>query len=356
MPRRRVKAQAKAKSQSPKQGRVRKSVLRSTSAERALWKYLRDGALGGFRFERNYRVEGREFPFFCRAAKLAIAIDSETARRPAQRDYRFDTYLLARGIMVGHFSDKGILREAGSVAEQILVSCRSRTTGRQIVPTNHPVQTTLPAASPKIEQSRPLRRAWIAGFGTAAILIVLILFLAFQLSRSIQPTVAEKPLASLTPAPSRTAQGPTQTLVVAVFATATAERQSASASDSIFSQAENYLDVQPQSAIDLLLPHLNQFIEKADREDAYSLLGRAELKLQHYHAAAGYLKQLAELEPSPEYLYSLAVAYDLDGDWQNALTSYRQLAASNGTNAVIYRASALQRVKELEARLVTPAP
>ena len=119
-------------------------------------------------------------------------------------------------------------------------------------------------------------------------------------------------------------------------------------------QADDLLDTQPQAVIELLQPQINQFTSQTDLEDAYAYLGRAELKLKDYRAAAEDFKQLNALEPSVEYLYMLAVAYDLAGDSSAAIENYRALDAAEGTDAPVYRAMAERRIQELTAATPTP--
>ena len=203
MPPRKIKTQRKANTS--KQKAIRVSRQRNVDAEKILWKHLCDGRFDGFRFERDFRIEGRVFPFFCRAANLALAIDRETPHGSSPRDYKFDTYLLARGIMVGHFGEEQIRSAPAQVAEQILFSCRNRTNARPSVAINPSAQTSPRDSNTRIAPNPSKRLAWVAGIAIAAILIALIFFLVFEVRRSFQGvSVAQKPLATLTPAPTPT--------------------------------------------------------------------------------------------------------------------------------------------------------
>jgi tetratricopeptide (TPR) repeat protein len=126
--------------------------------------------------------------------------------------------------------------------------------------------------------------------------------------------------------------------------------------DALFARAQQDLDSKnSQGVLDLLLPNLGKLTERDDLSDAYYFLGRAEVDLEDYSAAAGYFKKLYAIDPSVEYLFMLAVSHDMAGNLNAALEEYTALAAWNGTDAPLYNGLAIRRIADLK-RVMAQAP
>jgi len=327
-----------------------------TQEEQILWKQLRANRVVGYKFNRQHSLEGHVFDFYCPRVKVAIEIDPTSRRDVPRRDYKRAAYLAAQGVVVLHFSEKEIRRELDDVLERILYACRARKESRldaQLLP-------VLAAPARVTESSLTLRRprsyARIVGIvfiGSTALL--LLFFLLSQTSQSTQG-IARSPLATLTRGPTSTSRTSTPQPAETPFTILAVNPRPARTLNLILAQAESQVDSQPQRVIDALVPELSRFDSKADLADAYFYLGRAELKLLHYRAAADYFKQLNALEPSVEYLYMIAVANDLSGDRAAALENYRALAAWSGADALVYRDLAERRIKELNQPTNSPTP
>jgi very-short-patch-repair endonuclease len=103
-------------------GFAREMRKASTDAEMKIWSLLRDRALGGFKFRRQYAVAGYILDFYCVRRKFAVELDggqhSEYAN--AKRDIERTKRLNALGIRVVRFWDHDVLRDSGIIAEEIL--------------------------------------------------------------------------------------------------------------------------------------------------------------------------------------------------------------------------------------------
>lgn len=91
--------------------KLRRQSLRqkSTQAEKMLWERLRKENLG-FKFFRQYSVEGYVVDFYCPDKRLAIEIEGSIHNLPDIRkydDYRFK-YLTAYNIKIVRFSNQEI--------------------------------------------------------------------------------------------------------------------------------------------------------------------------------------------------------------------------------------------------------
>lgn len=118
---------------------------------------------------------------------------------------------------------------------------------------------------------------------------------------------------------------------------------------------EAWLRGDPQEAIDLLTPVLDDLRLVTDRARAYELLGRAELQLGRSSLAGARFEQACGLEPTPERLYWSAQAYDAGGQLEWALARYLELVAWQGEEANPYRDIATARVNHLRLILGTPS-
>src|ERR687885_542638 len=97
--------------------RVRALRRASTEAERALWKGLRAGQLGGHKFRRQHEFGGLVLDFYCPTARLAIEVDggqhygAEGEARDAERTH----FLEANGVRVLRFTNVEVLTELEAV-------------------------------------------------------------------------------------------------------------------------------------------------------------------------------------------------------------------------------------------------
>lgn len=156
-------------------------------------------------------------------------------------------------------------------------------------------------------------------------------------------TIITRALVPSATAPGRSSQTPTRNPSPRL------QTNSGRPSDALFAEAQKELDAKnSQKVLDILLPNLSKLTDKNDLANAYYYLGRAELDLEDYRTAAGYLKKLYALDPSVENSFMLAVSYDLAGDAPAALEQYMVLAAWNGKDAAIYHGLAEKRMADIK--------
>jgi very-short-patch-repair endonuclease/gamma-glutamylcyclotransferase (GGCT)/AIG2-like uncharacterized protein YtfP len=93
----------------------------STDAERKLWSRLRNRRAGGFKFRRQFPIQGYIIDFFCVEAKLAVELDGGQHTDPDAVEYDRirDEALQAVGVCVLRFSDVDALRETDAVIDAI---------------------------------------------------------------------------------------------------------------------------------------------------------------------------------------------------------------------------------------------
>lgn len=83
----------------------------STKAEKILWRCLKGGQLGSFKFVRQYSVGPYILDFFCPKARLAIELDGSQHTAPEQRVYDDErtSYLKERDIGVIRFWNDDVM-------------------------------------------------------------------------------------------------------------------------------------------------------------------------------------------------------------------------------------------------------
>lgn len=93
---------------------------KSTQAEKILWERLRRNNLG-FKFFRQYSVEGYVMDFYCPDKRLAVEIEGSIHYLPSTQKYDKyrEKYLQAFGIKFLKFTNQEIFIEIGSVISEI---------------------------------------------------------------------------------------------------------------------------------------------------------------------------------------------------------------------------------------------
>ncbi|KKU29172.1 MAG: hypothetical protein UX80_C0008G0004 [Candidatus Amesbacteria bacterium GW2011_GWA2_47_11b] len=103
----------------------RRKELRNSATfeEKLLWKYLQNKKLG-FKFIRQYSIEGYVVDFYCPAKRLAIELDGNVHFNASQQKYdKYRTrYLEAFNITVVRFHNLGITKNIGKILERITFS------------------------------------------------------------------------------------------------------------------------------------------------------------------------------------------------------------------------------------------
>jgi tetratricopeptide (TPR) repeat protein len=131
----------------------------------------------------------------------------------------------------------------------------------------------------------------------------------------------------------------------------------------LFIQAEFELDSHNFTAArDMILPNIDRFPQPSDRAHAFRLLGATEAAQGKHEIAAGYYRQLCELEPTGNNYFLLAQAYDLSGDLCKAQEAYHATLDNPQPATVLYYDFSITRAADLEKNLAdcscgcTPAP
>ena len=98
-----------------------------TEAEKVLWERLRNRALLGVKFRRQYSVENYVIDFYAPALKLAVEVDGGIHEGKDQQEYdQLRTYFLkGYGISILRISNQCILRETDRAVERIAAMIRA---------------------------------------------------------------------------------------------------------------------------------------------------------------------------------------------------------------------------------------
>ena len=93
-----------------------------TDAETKLWKILRMKNLSGYRFRRQYPLQGDIVDFYCLSSRVAVELDGGQHGDPDQLEYdrQRTLQLESMGIRVLRFWDHDVLKNTTTVAEEIL--------------------------------------------------------------------------------------------------------------------------------------------------------------------------------------------------------------------------------------------
>jgi very-short-patch-repair endonuclease len=119
-----------------------------TSAEKVLWKLVRNRRLGGFKFMRQITIDRYFADFVCETGKLTVELDGATHEgREDYDDLRTET-LERFGYVVLRFRNERILTDPGGTADDILAALR--------------LARPKPLTLPRLRRG-PLPCIWIAG-------------------------------------------------------------------------------------------------------------------------------------------------------------------------------------------------
>jgi very-short-patch-repair endonuclease len=94
--------------------RARQMRREPTDAERRLWRYLRGGRLGGFKFRRQETLGPHIVDFVCLERRLIVEVDGGQHAENA-RDATRDAWLQGRGFEVVRFWNSEVLGETEGV-------------------------------------------------------------------------------------------------------------------------------------------------------------------------------------------------------------------------------------------------
>lgn len=97
--------------------------MRSTDAERALWRRLRSGQLAGLRFRRQYPIPPYIVDFCCLATQLVIELDG--SQHTPRSDQVRTALLQSKGYKVLRFWDNDALQRTDVVVEAIWNACHA---------------------------------------------------------------------------------------------------------------------------------------------------------------------------------------------------------------------------------------
>lgn len=93
-----------------------------TSAERLLWRQLRNRQLRGFKFRRQHQFGDYVTDFYCHEAGLVIECDGDVheSNERWQHDRVRDAYMVTSGLRVLRFTNKEILHATEDVLKKII--------------------------------------------------------------------------------------------------------------------------------------------------------------------------------------------------------------------------------------------
>jgi very-short-patch-repair endonuclease len=92
---------------------------RSTEAEKALWRTLRNRQLGGFKFRRQQFLGPFIVDFACLEARLVIEVDGGQHAVDKEKDEERDTWLRGQGFQILRFWNHEVLGNIDGVLETI---------------------------------------------------------------------------------------------------------------------------------------------------------------------------------------------------------------------------------------------
>jgi very-short-patch-repair endonuclease len=113
----------------PAQKEIRRKLRQQPiTCERLLWNKLRNRALNGYKFRRQYSIGKYVVDFYCAEAKLAIEIDGAThaGEEEIKNDKKRQEYIETQGVKVIRFLNIDIKENMGAVLENIIEVCNER--------------------------------------------------------------------------------------------------------------------------------------------------------------------------------------------------------------------------------------
>jgi len=99
-----------------------------TPAEEAMWRFVRNRRLAGFKFRRQHPFGPYILDCYCPAARLVVELDGNSHATPSgqQDDLERRHYLEAQGILVLRFWNTEVADDPDGVVECIAKICDSR--------------------------------------------------------------------------------------------------------------------------------------------------------------------------------------------------------------------------------------
>jgi len=103
---------------------ARENRREPTEPELRLWRHLSGSQLGGFKFRRQYKTNGRILDLYCPAVALGIEIDGHT--HDAEEDAASDAMLAGKGLAALRFTNTDVMENMEGVLLTILAAARAR--------------------------------------------------------------------------------------------------------------------------------------------------------------------------------------------------------------------------------------
>ena len=111
----------------PKQTDLARSLRKKlVPAEQLLWRALRNRALGGFKFRRQFPIGPYVVDFACVSCKVVVEADGESHLTSQRRDRQRTVLLDAEGWQVLRFWNTEVYEDLDAVKEAIYRACVSR--------------------------------------------------------------------------------------------------------------------------------------------------------------------------------------------------------------------------------------
>ena len=108
--------------------RARDLRANKSPPEGVLWKSLRAGRLGGFKFRRQHPAGPYVLDFYCAEAGLALEVDGAFHRGERKlRDAQRDAWLAERGVEVFRVTASLVSKDLSAVLQSTLRKCQERT-------------------------------------------------------------------------------------------------------------------------------------------------------------------------------------------------------------------------------------
>jgi len=104
--------------------RKKRKELRNnpTDAEKILWQYLKGRQILGFKFRRQYSIDGFVVDFYCTKVKLAIELDGDShfsSNEAIEYDLDREHHIKKYGIRFLRFKDEEVFENIDAVVNSI---------------------------------------------------------------------------------------------------------------------------------------------------------------------------------------------------------------------------------------------